>query len=133
MFKSSLAALAVASASFASTSAAQAAGPQFSIQIGGARVVVGHDRDRDRDHRHYTVHYSTQGWKSQHLHDHQSAHEMEDWLRSVGCTVRVLHEGDHYDVLYTCREHTTSFESDRAAHRFESKLASHGFAAHVHH
>jgi hypothetical protein len=133
MFKSSLVALAVASTSFAGTSAAQAAPPQFSIQIGGGRVAVGRDRDRDRDHRHYTVHYSTRGWKSQHLHDHASAHEMETWLRGVGCSVRVLHEGDHYDVMYTCSERTTTFESDRAAHRFEEKLERFGFAAHVHH
>jgi hypothetical protein len=80
------------------------------------------------------VDYSLHGWRTKHTHDHHGAHELANFLRSVGASVRIAHNGGHYDVIYTCpRSRSRYFHSDREAHRFERSLRRLGFRARVHH
>ena len=93
-------------------------------------------RHQDRNHRHHEVHvdYSLNRWVTRHVHDHHAAHDIARFVRSVGGTARVVHGGDHYDVVYTCpHPRMRHFHEDRDAHRFARDLRRYGFTARVHH
>jgi hypothetical protein len=87
-------------------------------------------------HRHHEVHvdYSLDRWLTRHVDDHHAAHDIARFVRSVGGTARVVHGGDHYDVVYTCpHPRMRHFHEDRDAHRFARDLRRYGFMARVHH
>ena len=80
------------------------------------------------------VDYSLHCWRSKHMHDHHGAHDLANYLRSLGCFVRIAHNGGHYDVKYTCpRPRSKYFHCDSEAHQFERTLRRLGFNARVHH
>jgi hypothetical protein len=100
----------------ATPSSAVAAPPAF----------IAHDHDVHVD-------YSTRGWKSRHLHDHHDAHDLANFLRSIGARVRIEHGHGFYDVVYSCSPRMKWFHEDRDAHRFARDLRRYGFTARVHH
>lgn len=86
------------------------------------------------DHHEVHVDYALHGWRSKHTHDHHGAHELADFLRSVGASVQIDHNGGHYDVIYTCpHPRMRYFDCDHEAHDFARSLRRLGFSARVHH
>jgi hypothetical protein len=82
----------------------------------------------------YQVEYRLSWWQRIHTHHHGEAHQLENYLRSLGCQTYLAHNGGHYDVWYRCLGwQVRTFTSHYQAHQFEDLLERYGFHVHLIH
>lgn len=83
---------------------------------------------------HYHVTYHMDGSRRMHFNSHSAAHRYEDYLKSLGCHVKLIHNAGHYDVVYHMHgSKSRTFTSHAAAHAFEQRLTKLGLHAKVVH
>ena len=107
----------------------------LAVAVVAMGLVLGSLTTSAKADEHQHVRFTTYGHEySRHMHNHDAAHQLTDYLESLGCEAHMHHNGDCYEVHYSCHGFgSESFECDHEAHAFANRLRRLGFRTQVIH